>query len=113
MTFNFYPSHVFFAKHVFHLDLIKGTKETDEVQRKGLFAIHTAEHNFCTPVFKQYFENSNEVAAKNAKDKTFLKSIALVLLFYNKYHFGASFAQYSMRKAESQNLSAPLQYTFF
>ena len=36
MKLNFYPSQVFFAKHIFHVDIIKGTKETDEVKRKGL-----------------------------------------------------------------------------
>ena len=57
MILNFCPNQVFFAKQVFHLDIIKGTKETDEVKRKGLFPIPAAEHNFCTPVFEQYFGN--------------------------------------------------------
>ena len=57
MISNFCPNQVFFAKQVFHLDIIKGTKETDKVKRKGLFPIPAAEHNFCTPVFEQYFGN--------------------------------------------------------
>ena len=57
MILNFCPNQVFFAKQVFHLDIIKGTKETDKVKRKGLFPIPAAEHNFLTPVFKQYFAN--------------------------------------------------------
>ena len=84
MTLNFYPSQVFFAKHIFHVDIIKGTKETDEVKRKGLFPIPAAEHNFCAPFFKQYFGNENDVKAKNAKYKSFVKSIELILLFYDK-----------------------------
>ena len=84
MTLNFYPSRVFFAKHIFHVDIIKGTKETDEVKRKGLFLIPAAEHNFCAPFFKQYFGNESDVKAKNAKNKSFVKSIGLSLLFYNK-----------------------------
>ena len=57
MVLNFYPSQVFFSKHIFHLDIIKGTKETDEDNRKGLFRIPAAEHNICTPFFKNYFGN--------------------------------------------------------
>ena len=60
MTLNFYPSHVFFAKHIFHLDIITGTKETDEVKRYGLFPIPAAENNFWAPSFEQYFGNVNE-----------------------------------------------------
>ena len=108
MTFNFYPSHVFFAKHVFHLDFVKGTKGTDEVKINYLFPIPAAEHNFWAPIFEQYFRDKNYVYAKNAKNKSFSKSMELILLFCDKQHFGASFAQYLKRKAESQNLSAPL-----
>ena len=57
MILNFYPDQLFFAKHVLHLDIIKGTQETDEVKRKGRFTIPAAEHYFCTPVFEQYFGN--------------------------------------------------------
>ena len=57
MILDFYPSQVFFANNIFHLDIIKGTKETDEVKTKGLFPIPAAEHNFCTPLFKHYFGN--------------------------------------------------------
>ena len=57
MKLNFYPSQVFFAKHIFYVDIIKGTKETDEVKRKGFFPIPAAEHNFCTPFFKHCFGN--------------------------------------------------------
>ena len=57
MMFNFYPRQLFFAKNVFHLDIIKGTKVTDEIKREGLFPIPAAEHNFWTPVFEQYFGN--------------------------------------------------------
>ena len=57
MILNFYPSQVFFAKHIFHFDIIKGTKETDEVKGKGLFPIPAAEHNFYTPFFKHYLGN--------------------------------------------------------
>ena len=45
MALNFYPSQVFFAKYIFHVDIIKGTKETNEVKREGLFPIPAAEHN--------------------------------------------------------------------
>ena len=55
MILNFYPSQVFFAKHIFHFDIIKGTTETDGVERKGIFLIPAAEHNFCTPFFKHSF----------------------------------------------------------
>ena len=67
-----------------------------------------AEHYFWAPFFEQYFGTENEVWAKNAKDKRFSKSIGISLLCYNKKHFDALFAQYLKRKAESQNLSAPL-----
>ena len=60
---------------------MKGTKETDEVKRKGLFLIPAAEHNFCAPFFKQYFGNENDVKAKNAQDKSFLTSIELFCYF--------------------------------
>ena len=56
MTLNSYPSQVFFAKHIFHVDIIKGTKETDEVKRKGLFPIPAAEHNFCAPFSNSILE---------------------------------------------------------
>ena len=71
MILNLCHNKVFFAKHVFHLDIIKGTKETDEVKSKGFFPIPAAEHNFCTPFFKHYFGNENDVKAKNAKAKVF------------------------------------------
>ena len=73
MLLNFYPSQVFFAKRIFHLDIIKGTKETDEVKRKGHFPTPAAKHNFCAPFFKQYFGNENDVTATNAKYKSFVK----------------------------------------
>ena len=85
MVLNFYPSQVFFSKHIFHLDIIKGSKETDEVKRKGLFLVPAAPAQFLyTFFFKHYFENENDVKAKNSEDKSFLKSIELVLLFYDK-----------------------------
>ena len=34
MTWKFYPSPVLFAKHIFHLDIIIGTEETDKVKKE-------------------------------------------------------------------------------
>ena len=51
MVLNFYPSQVFFSKHIFHLDIIKGSKETDEVKRKGLFLVPAAPAQFLYTFF--------------------------------------------------------------